>query len=41
MTAGAEIPEEITTAFFSCMHAVAPNVVGCVSQYYVPSFDEC
>merc|ERR1712137_327138 len=41
MTAGAEIPEDVTAAFFSCMHAVSPNVVGCVSQYYIPSFDEC
>jgi len=29
-----------STAFFTCLHT-APNVVGCVSQTEVPSFDEC
>uniref|UniRef100_A0A6U1SVJ2 Uncharacterized protein n=1 Tax=Vannella robusta TaxID=1487602 RepID=A0A6U1SVJ2_9EUKA len=41
MTAGAEIPETVTTSFYSCMHAFSPSVVGCVSQFYVPSFEEC
>jgi hypothetical protein len=41
MTAGAEIPDDVSTSFYSCMHALSPNVVGCVSQFYVPSFEEC
>jgi len=29
-----------STAFFSCLHT-NPNVVGCISQTEIPSFDEC
>ena len=41
MTEGAEIPEGVTAAFFSCIHAVSPHVIGCVSQFVVPTFEEC
>mmetsp|Transcript_18412 Transcript_18412/g.28507 ORF Transcript_18412/g.28507 Transcript_18412/m.28507 type:complete len:272 (+) Transcript_18412:105-920(+) len=41
MTAGAVIPDDLGVSFYSCLHAVSPNIVGCVSQYYVPSFQEC
>ena len=41
MTAGAEIPSDVTPAFFGCMHALSEEVVGCVSQFVIPSFEEC
>ena len=41
MTEGAEIPNEITPAFYGCMHALSSEVVGCISQFVVPTFDEC
>jgi len=41
MTDGAEIPDSISPSFYSCMHTLSPEVVGCVSQFYVPTFDEC
>ena len=41
MTEGAEIPEDMTVAFYSCLRTISPNIVGCVSQYTVPTFEEC
>lgn len=31
----------LDAAFYSCLHTPASQVIGCVSQYVVPDFDEC
>ena len=31
----------LDAAFYSCIHTPAAPVIGCVSQYVVPDFDEC
>eukprot|EP01023_Acetabularia_acetabulum_P063831 TRINITY_DN8095_c0_g2_i1.p1 TRINITY_DN8095_c0_g2~~TRINITY_DN8095_c0_g2_i1.p1 ORF type:complete len:351 (+),score=41.92 TRINITY_DN8095_c0_g2_i1:24-1055(+) len=41
MTDSDGLPSDINPAFFGCMHALSNEVVGCVSQFVIPSFDEC